>query len=726
MLNENGCVCSCGAQRLRVEPTGWVGSKARLIALAFFILASTGGWAVEPDQFQQQSAYDGMEIEDLMGLSISSLSKHQEPVSKAAAAVFVLTSEDIRKAPVTTLVEVLRLIPGINVQRINNTTFNVSIRGLNGPFPKHLLVMVDGRSIYNPLYAGVYWEQRDLPLSTIDRIEVVRGPGGAVWGSNALNGVINIITKPSGLQQGGELLAQASGRESQATVVVGGGVNDGLKKSATWRLFADDHQYRQSDDVTDDSGVNRRLGIRFDQPLAQGMQWWADAQYYQTNTYHQENIFDGYEPTSKNVSTDIEGYSVNAQLSRSLSADRQWSVQFFAEFYERDIESYLRERQGEFDISTQYRFFAGDHHVTLGANYRGYTDDYSGSESIRLQPESEYNSMLSGFLQDQLQLTEQWALTLGAKYELHRVQAGFFQPTVRLSWSASDDLTMWLAYSRAMQAQTRDYRSIYWRLGCMCYTPLKQVLDGLRPDQRNALPAIVTAVAENNSTLVIPIVSALEGEQENEFETQLAAWEWGARSRFATGWLVDLSIYMHEYTDIVTTATAEFRLHGDAGIDYIERILHYSEGADARTEGADLVLTWRWDRDISWRFAYSYFNAEVSAKSGDSLYYEYQEAVDPLHQASVQHDWQVNERWHLNTFVRYVDKAPYFLRWEAIDAYVTMDVKASYQLLPELEVFVIGKNLFNPEHLEGRVVSDQPDAETEVEESITLGFSIEF
>ena len=115
--------------------------------LLIFSAISVNSWGLESAQFQQESAYDGMEIEDLMGLSITSLSKHQEPVSKAAAAVFVLTSEDIRRSPVTSLVEALRLIPGLNVQRINNTRFNVSIRGLNGPFPKHLLVMVDGRSV---------------------------------------------------------------------------------------------------------------------------------------------------------------------------------------------------------------------------------------------------------------------------------------------------------------------------------------------------------------------------------------------------------------------------------------------------------------------------------------------------------------------------------------------------------------------------------------------------
>ncbi|PCJ29634.1 MAG: hypothetical protein COA99_19315, partial [Moraxellaceae bacterium] len=239
-------------------------SCRRIVWLSVFILSSLYGaqsWALDPDQFQKQNAFDGMELEDLMGLSISSLSKHQEPVSKAAAAVFVLTGEEIRRSPVTTLVEALRLIPGLNVQRINNTQFYVSIRGFNGPFPRNLLVMVDGRSIYNPLYAGVYWEQRDLPLSIIDRIEVVRGPGGAIWGSNALNGIVNIITKSSNLQQDTEVLVQASDREQQLTAVTGGG-KIALDKVSTWRFFADKHQYSRSDtgDDVNDQGQMTRVG----------------------------------------------------------------------------------------------------------------------------------------------------------------------------------------------------------------------------------------------------------------------------------------------------------------------------------------------------------------------------------------------------------------------------------------------------------------------------------
>ncbi|OUR87397.1 hypothetical protein A9Q81_25790 [Gammaproteobacteria bacterium 42_54_T18] len=253
------------------------------------------------------------------------------------------------------------------------------------------------------------------------------------------------------------------------------------------------------------------------------------------------------------------------------------------------------------------------------------------------------------------------------------------------------------------------------------------MLDGFRADQLNGLPQIVIDYANNNPTAVVPIITVMEGQSGNEFETQLAAWEWGIRARLAENWVLDLSAYFHEYSDIITAETSEYRLFFNAqGIDYAERVLHYSEGVDALSSGADLVLNWKWRKGMMWRFSYSYFNLDVKLKGGESIYYEFQEYLDPLHQASIQLDWNVTERWHLNTFIRYVGKAPYFSGWEPVDAYTTVDMKVNYALLPELDVFVIGKNIFDDAQVEGHIVSDQPNAETEVKRSLILGFSVDF
>ena len=718
-------------------------SCRRIVLLSVFIVSSFCGsqsWALDPDQFQKQNAFDGMELEDLMGLSISSLSKYKEPVSKAAAAVFVLTAEEIRRSPVTTLIEALRLIPGVNVERINNGQFHVSIRGFNGSFQRHLLVMVDGRSIYSSVYAGVFWQQRDLPLSIIDRIEVVRGPGGAIWGANALNGVINIITKSSKLQQSTEIMVQASSREQQLTAVTGGG-EIGSEKIATWRAFADEHRYDQSKNRKEvkDQGQMRRAGIRIDQVLASELELQADFQLYQNDAYRKEYIYDNGAYGPRNITANINGFIFNTTISRKLSEDAQWDVQFLGEYYDWDIESFLREQLGMFDLSGQTRFLKGSHNLTFGANYRGYKDKFTGTETIKFEPDSEYNSLVSSFFQDQVLLAEHWKLTVGAKLEMHRFQSEFIQPTIRLSWF-DDTSTLWMAYSNAVQAQSRGLRGVKWHLSCLCEHSVSDYLDFAQEAQEESVPVWVRNYAEANPDWKVPAYITLEGEADSSFETHVSAWELGVRSALGNGWVLDFSVYYNHYENMVVSAPTDFRvvlkdnviitladlLNPVNLVDHAEVILNYGEYLNAYASGADLVLTWQWGRNVNWRFAYSYFDSNIKSKSGEANFFENQEKVDPNQQVSLQYDWQVSERWHLNTFVRYVDKAPFFEVWDAVQAYTTVDSKVSFSMASGIDVFFVGKNLFDSGHVEGRVLSEQPEVETEVASSYTFGVSVTF
>jgi len=700
-------------------------SCRRIVWLSVCILSSFCGshsWALDPDQFQKQSAFDGMELEDLMGLSISSLSKHREPVSKAAAAVFVLTGEEIRRSPVTNLIEALRLIPGLNIQRINNTEFYVTIRGLNGPFPHHLLVMIDGRSIYNPQYAGVYWDQRDLPLAIIDRIEVVRGPGGAIWGSNALNGVINIITKSSNLQQGTEVLLQAGASEQQLTAISGGGTVS-AEKTAMWRFFADDHRYADtaSGDGIRDQGRMSRVGGRFDHALSQ-FEWQGDVQYYRADTYRKENVFSGeddFQPL--NVPVDVEGVSLNSTISQQLVNNAQWDVQLFAEYYDRDMGTLGREQQKTADVSGQYRFLRGRHHITVGGNYRGYFGEFTDTETISFGSSGEYNSLVSSFIQDQVSLTDQWMLTVGAKYEWHRFQDGFLQPTMRLSWS-NDDLTYWMAFSKAVQAQTRDSRWVNWKLLCYCDKSSLDLLLFVGPETASDLVANLSIDPSKPTS----IIYVLEGEPDNTLESQLFAWESGIRWSLGGGLMFDFSAYSHRYTNMVTTAPHEIRRidDGNGSMNILEQVARFGEYADVNSKGIDAVLSWRGGAGVSWRLAYSTFDVDVQNLDGMATSLAQSEFIDPQQQMSVHVDWTISRRWQMNAFIRRVGFAPYGNAWEPIKAYTTVDSKVVFEVLPEFDVFLVGKNLFDSGHVEGRRTSGQPDIETEVERSVTLGVSL--
>src|SRR5271165_1547941 len=187
----------------------------RIAAIAF--LSGLSGLAQQPKDLSQAS------LEDLMNIQVTSVSKKEQSLSKAGAAVFVITQEDIRRSGATNIPDLLRMVPGVNVARMSANTWAISIRGFNDSFADKVLVLIDGRSVYNPITSGVSWDQQDVPLEDIERIEVIRGPGGTVWGANAMNGVINIITASAADTKGGLAVGAAGSSQSAAGLLQYGG-----------------------------------------------------------------------------------------------------------------------------------------------------------------------------------------------------------------------------------------------------------------------------------------------------------------------------------------------------------------------------------------------------------------------------------------------------------------------------------------------------------------------
>src|ERR1700736_233405 len=204
--------------------------RSHLALAAALLLATSAGSQENPKDLAEKS------IEDLMNMEVTSVSKKEQKLSSVAAAIFVITQEDIRRSGATNIPDLLRMVPGLDVAQINAHTWAISARGVNHQFANELLVLIDGRAVYTPLFGGVYWDTQDVPLEDIDRIEVIRGPGATVWGANAVNGVINIITKKAADTQGA-LVTAGGGTAGQArgTVQYGGTI----RGSTSYRIFSD-------------------------------------------------------------------------------------------------------------------------------------------------------------------------------------------------------------------------------------------------------------------------------------------------------------------------------------------------------------------------------------------------------------------------------------------------------------------------------------------------------
>jgi iron complex outermembrane receptor protein len=221
---------------LYFAPCFSVRGLVRLAALAGFAMAASA-WAQEPAQDLTK-----LSVEDLMNVEVTSVSKKEQKLSRVAAAIFVISKEDIRRSGATNIPGVLRMVPGLDVAQINANTWAISARGLNEQFSDKLLVMIDGRSVYTPTFGGVYWDALDVPLEDIERIEVVRGPGGTVWGANAVNGVINVITRTASETRGGLVVAGAGNlSEEFATVQYGGGLGKKTDYCAYAKYMNEDH-----------------------------------------------------------------------------------------------------------------------------------------------------------------------------------------------------------------------------------------------------------------------------------------------------------------------------------------------------------------------------------------------------------------------------------------------------------------------------------------------------
>ncbi|MBU3974562.1 MAG: TonB-dependent receptor, partial [Alphaproteobacteria bacterium] len=360
-----------------------------------------------------------MSLEELSMVEVVSVSRRPEALADAAAAIFVISADDIRRSGATTLPEVLRLAPNLNVQRVNAVDYAISARGFNGyETANKLLVMVDGRSIYSTLHSGVFWDARDLALEDIERIEVISGPGGALYGANAMNGVINITTR-SARDTVGSLVSLAAGNEDASVMLRHGGR---LGETGGWRAYVrastHDDSFRPAGGDATDGATGLRGGARLD--------WSAGV----NELTLQGDVFDNELTINEDYSgteTRVSGRNVLARWVRPL-ADGEFRMQAYYDRFER-VEPGTVEDNDTWDVSAQQTLDRGRHHLVFGAGYRSVQSRFAAPPGgAFLDPEELTLTLTNVFIQDQIALTDSLTLTLGAKYEDNSFSGQEFLP----------------------------------------------------------------------------------------------------------------------------------------------------------------------------------------------------------------------------------------------------------------------------------------------------------
>ncbi|TAL03891.1 MAG: TonB-dependent receptor [Rhodospirillaceae bacterium] len=409
--------------------------------------------AADADGLNSVAEISALSIEELGNIQVSSVSKTAQPLSTAPAAIYVITQDDIARSGATRIPEMLRLAPNLDVAAAGSSAYAISARGFNGTLANKLLVLIDGRSVYTPLYGGVYWDMQDVMPEDIDRIEVISGPGATLWGANAVNGVINITTKKSSDTQGGILTLGAGNLERSASLQYGGSLSD----DASYRVYAKGYEHQST--ITA-AGKNSHDGWRVPQG---GFRFdWSPENDLITV---QGDIYRASEDQPA-ASDQIEsGHNLTTRWEHHFASGSVVQIQAYYDRAQR-FDNNGGFALDTYDVDVQHSFKFGTwNDIVWGGGYRVNHDQIRNAVAFQIQPDTRTLSLGNAFVQDSIALAKSLKLTVGLKLEDEEFTGLEALPSARVSWQVNDKALIWSAVSRAVRAPTRFDRDVVEKLG---------------------------------------------------------------------------------------------------------------------------------------------------------------------------------------------------------------------------------------------------------------------
>jgi len=642
----------------------------RVVCALVLSLVATVGWAGDvPVDLTELS------LEELMEVEIISASKKEERLFEAAAAVYVITQEEIRRSGVTSIPEALRMVPGVQVARIDANKWAVTARGFNNRFANKLLVLIDGRSIYTPVFSGVFWDMHDVVLEDVERIEVVRGPGATLWGANAVNGVINILTRHAKDSQGG-LVTLGAGSEERGF----GGIRYGgmAGEDTYYRVYA---KYFDRDHFVDASGKEMADGwdvlwggLRVDWEVSDRNTLTLGGDVYRGEVGQTYSVTNSLEPPFEQTfgyDAHIAGGNALGRWKHVFSDASDLALQLYYDRIERK-EAVIAGVVNMLDLDFQHRFGLGERQeVVWGFGYRLTSDEIDGSLTISFDPESRDYQLISAFMQDEIAWVQRGLhLTLGSKFE-YSEYAGFeVQPNVRLLWEPQERHVAWGAVSRAVRTPAR-------------------ADDGMR--------AVVQAFSTELMGPEVPVaLLALMGSRDFESE-ELLAFEVGYRVRPTDRLFVDVATFYGFYDKLRSFEPKVPFLETSPAPEHLVVPAVMENKMDGTSYGIELATDGRvLDR---WRLrgAYTYLQMQLDldAESGDTVS-EGLEDVDPRHRLSLRSSMDLPRALELDLGVCYTDDLPSL----EVEGCWDLDVRLGWHPMENLEVSLVGQSLFDDHHAE--------------------------
>ncbi|MFW2367013.1 MAG: TonB-dependent receptor plug domain-containing protein [Desulforhopalus sp.] len=637
-----------------------------------------------------------MDISQLMDITITSVSKKEQRLSDAAAAIFVITQEDIHTSGVTHIAEALAMAPGIQVAKISASKWSVSSRGFAGFTSNKLLVLVDGRSVYTPAYSGTFWDMQNTLLEDVDRIEVIRGPGGTLWGANAVNGVINIITKKSSDTQGGLVRAGVGDQERvQGAARYGWQLND----STNGRIYLT-YNDRGSNTLGDlnggdanDGWQSYQGGFRFDGGTAASSEWTLQGDIYQNKG--DQIIYPFWTTTPPYLTAnfddlDSSGANLLGRFKQEFEKDSTLIVQAYYDYNDRDDEFY-RQTFNTFDLDVQYQTALGERNaLTMGTGYRRIDGEFEPTSQFQL--EDSMDDLFNVFLQDEIKLIDDalW-LTLGVKWEHNEYTEAEWQPSGRLLYKPADNHSIWGSIARAVRTP-----SILEQKG--------RLATGVAPTPFGVAPI------------------AFKGNENFDSEV-VVAYEMGYRWQPTSSLSTDFAIFYNDYDDL-------YSLRPSLGMDGIS--MNFINGTYGDSHGFEAAVDWKAASWLSMIFTYSYLDSEFTIENDDEVgeLNGLFSAATPKHQASLRSSIDIADNMQVNLWLRYVDEistrstVEQFAVPHPIDEYLLFDANLAWSPIDNLEFMLVGQNLLNSSQLQYSSILYTPA--TEIERSVYVKLTYRF
>lgn len=641
--------------------------------VVFTMLAGAVCMLLTMPALAQQASKDlaQMSLEDLMNIEVTSVAKKEQKISKTAAAVFVITPEDIQASGANRIPDLLRMVPGLQVGQINASTWAISGRGLNGGFSNKLLVMLDGRSVYLPTFGGVFWDVLDVPLSDIERIEVIRGPGGTTWGANAVNGVINIITKRASDTRGGSLVAGAGNLDQGFGTLQYGGK---LGRATDYRVFS---KYANQYQLPALSGGDARDGWHL---LRGGFR--ADSQLSGKDSLTLEgDLYGGGEgmfvysvapaavpsrqPVFQNV--ELSGGYIQADWTHRYSVRSDSTLQLSYDRYYRGDD--LHERRGTLNLDFEHHFaWNRRNDVVWGLGYRRSASESHGNETVWLSPPTHQTQLFSSFVQDEISLiADRLALTLGTKLE-HNGYTGFgLLPSARVAWNIDRRRMIWAAISRAIRTPADVDESLNVNVDAF-----------VTPD---GLPALLRTAGSRTFQ-----------------DEHLLAYELGYRSEVSERLSLDVATYYNCYDDLLTSEPAPSFFEPSPLPPHLVVPLLNSNRMSGETHGIEASAHWRladrWSLVPAYAFEQIHFHLDPN--SHDLMSVGRAEGRTPRNWARLESRLFLPYRLFWDVSATFSDR----LVGPGVPGYVRVDTQVTRPLTESVTLTATGQNLLRSQHLE--------------------------